>query len=134
MIEPAPEADDWVRGPDWLKAVAMIGSAAGQEFDLTQIHAGDLLRVSTAQTIYVFKIVDPVMRDALVLANREGRPQGACRIMGCTYGRSRSIKPDHLFYGGNLEFTHAEGIRTHTTTAIRAIEWLHVKQPEVEQS
>jgi len=43
--------------------------------------------------------------------------------MGCTFGRSSSIKPDHLFCGGNLELSYRlKGTAmTHRTTAIKEI-------------
>lgn len=118
-----------VRGPDYLKVLDAVNAAAGDGFDLTQIQAGDRIRVVTNKTIYTFRIVDPIMRDAVVESNRPERSYGPCRIMGCTIGLSSSIKPNHLFCGGNLEFTHTSGERTHTTTAIRAIEWLRIKPP-----
>lgn len=119
-----------VSGPDYLKVLNAVSASAGDEFDLTQIQAGDRIRIVTDKTIYSFRIVDPVMRVAVVESNRAERSYGPCRIMGCTIGLSSSIKPDHLFCGGNLEFTHKGGERTHTTTTIRAIEWLRVKSEE----
>jgi hypothetical protein len=43
--------------------------------------------------------------------------------MGCTFGRSSSIKPDHLFCGGNLELGYRlkGAAMTHRTTAIKEI-------------
>jgi hypothetical protein len=119
--------DGMVRGPDYLKALEAVNGAAGDEFDLTQLQPNDRLRIVTDKTIYTFRIVDPVMRDAVVESNRPESSYGPCRIMGCTMGLSSSIKPNHLFCGGNLEFTHKAGERTRTTTAIRVIEWLRVK-------
>jgi hypothetical protein len=122
-----PEDDGQVSGPDWLSAVDACNARVGDEFDLCQLAVGDVLRVATAKSSYTFRIVDPVMRDVLIESSRPDRPSGPGRIMGCTFGLSSSIKPDHLFCGGNLEFTHTNGERTHTTTAIRAIEWLRVR-------
>lgn len=122
-----PTPDGMVRGPDYLKVLDAVNAAAGDEFDLTQLQPNDRLRIVTDKTTYTFRIVDPVMRDAVVESNRPERSYGPCRIMGCTMGLGSSIKPNHLFCGGNLEFTHKAGERTHTTTAIRAIEWLRVK-------
>jgi hypothetical protein len=127
-----PTPEGLVRGPDWLKAVDAMNDAAGDEFDLTQIQAGDLLRVTTAKSTYTFRIIDPLMRDAVVECDRPGRNYGPCRIMGCTFGLSSSIKPNHLFCGGNLEFTHTKGERTHTTTAIRAIQWVRCRKAEAK--
>jgi len=128
MNDPLPDAAGHVRAPDWLKAVDAMNEAAGDEFDLTQLQSGDLLRVTTAKSAYTFRILDPVMRDAVVESDRPGRNYGPCRIMGCTFGLSSTIKPNHLFCGGNLQFTHTKGERTHTTTAIRAIEWLRSRK------
>lgn len=116
--------DGGVRGPDYLKILAAVDAAAGDMFDLHQLAAGDLLRIVTARTTYVFRVLDPKMRDCVVESDRPGRPTGPARIMGCTIGLSSTIKPWHLFCGGNLEFTHSNGERVHTTTAIRAIEWV----------
>jgi hypothetical protein len=129
MTDPLADAAGPLRAPDWLKAVDAMNAAAGEEFDLTQLQAGDLLRVTTAKSMYTFRILDPVMRDAVVEGDRPGRNYGPCRIMGCTFGLSSTIKPNHLFCGGNLQFTHTQGERTHTTTAIRAIEWLRSRRP-----
>lgn len=119
-----------VKAPDWLKAVDAANAATGDQFDLRQLEASDHLRVTSSHTVYTFRIVDPVMRDVVVESNREDRPSGPARIMGCTFGLSSSIKPDHLFCGGNLEFTHQNGERIHTTTAIRKVEWLRVTRDD----
>jgi hypothetical protein len=62
-------------------------------------------------------------RDAILACPQPGRPEGRVRIMGCTFGRSSSIKPDHLFCGGNLELSYRlKGVAmTHRTTAIKEI-------------
>lgn len=119
-----PNERDATGAPDYLKVLAAMTATSGDEFDLSQLLAGDRLRISTDKTTYLFRIVDPLMRDAVVESDRLDRPSGPCRIMGCTIGMSSSIKPNHLFCGGNLRFTHSAGERTHTTTAIRSIEWL----------
>lgn len=115
-----------VRAPDWLKAIVLASEEAGDEFDLTTLQAGDWLRVTTLHTVYTLRIVDPVTRDVLLSTDRADRPAGPARLMGCTFGLSSTIKPDHLFCGGNLEYTHDGGERIHTTTAIRQVEWLRV--------
>jgi hypothetical protein len=50
--------------------------------------------------------------------------------MGCTFGLSSSIKPDHLFCGGNLELSYQlDGApMTHTTTTIKEIHLRRQKQ------
>ncbi len=116
------------RAPDWLQAIDALNAELGDEFDLTELQVDDQLRVTTGSTVYTFRIVDPKMRDVTVEADRENRPSGRARIMGCVFGMGSSIKPDHLFCGGNLEFTHKEGKRTHTTTAIRKVEWMRVER------
>ncbi len=113
--------------PDYLQVLSDSCNTSGDEFDLTQLQAGDRLRIATNKTTYVFLILDPVMRDAVVESDRTDRPCGPCRIMGCTIGLSSSIKPNHLFCGGNLLFTHSGGERSHTTTTIQSIVWL--RQP-----
>jgi hypothetical protein len=108
---------------DWLLHLKSGEGSYGEEFALAQLSPGDQLRVVTQHTDYLFTIV--AARDATLSCTRSDRPRGLVRIMGCTFGRSSSIKPDHLFCGGNLEFTYQlDGVpMTHTTTAIRAIGW-----------
>jgi hypothetical protein len=108
--------------PDWLTVLRKHVEDGGAEFDLGQLQAGDLLRVVTGHTTYDFVIKEG--RDAELETDRPDRPAGPVRIMGCTFGMSSSIKPDHLFCGGNLEFTFEGGAMTHLTTAIREIDWL----------
>jgi len=128
MNRPSEEAADAgsVRAPDWLKALVLASEESGDEFDLTTLQAGDMLRVTTLHTVYTLRVVDPVTRDVILSTDRADRPAGPARLMGCTFGLSSTIKPDHLFCGGNLEFTHDEGERIHTTTAIEKVEWLRV--------
>ena len=101
----------------YLKAAAKFGD----ELDLRQLAAGDELKVITRHTEYLFKMMEN--RFASVSSARCDRPAGRVRLVGCTLGNSSSIKPDHLFCGGNLEFTyHLDGrSMTHKTTAIQAI-------------
>ena len=95
----------------------------GDEFDLNQLASGDELIVTTRHTDYGFKIISDRLAD--LSCSRADRPRAQVKIMGCTFGNSSSIKPDHLFCGGNLEFTYEiEGRRmVHKTTAIKAIYW-----------
>ena len=96
------------------------------ELDLRGIaRTGDLLRVGTRNTIYTLRLLDD--RSADLQTDRPDRPAGRVKIMGCTFGLSTTISPDHLFCGGSLEFTfQADGHRmTHTTSAIkRSIQWI----------
>jgi hypothetical protein len=102
----------------YLKSAA---AKLGDELDLGQLEAGDELKVITSHTEYLFKIMEN--RFANLSSARRDRPAGRVRLMGCTLGNSSSIKPDHLFCGGNLEFTYQLDGRsmTHKTTAIKAI-------------
>jgi hypothetical protein len=106
---------------DWIRFVKSKKGKVGDELDLSQLEPGDLLRVVTKNSEYVLKIVKD--RDADLSCAHPGRPNGRVRIMGCTFGRSSSIKPDHLFCGGNLELTyrHKGAAMTHRTTAIKEI-------------
>lgn len=107
-------------GADWAGFLHTVVNREGECFDLTQLRPGDVLQVFTEHTSYTFRLVAD--RDADLVTNRPNRPSGRARIMGCTFGLSSSIMPDHLFCGGNLEFLHDSGRQTCTTTAIRAIQ------------
>jgi serine/threonine protein kinase/TPR repeat protein len=116
---PIPEAI-----PDGFKIIAEVTDPNAAEFDLNQLLPLDRLDVTTKRTHYKFTIVSG--RDADLETNRTSRPAGRVRITGCTFGNSTAIKPDHLFYGGNLEFTYErEGTRrTHLTTSITTLRHL----------
>jgi hypothetical protein len=111
---------DWV---DWVEYVKTESKKIGDRFDLTQVQAGDVLRITTAHTAYLLRMKNS--RDGDLTTDRPDRPQGRVRIVGCTLGLSSSIMANHLFCGGSLEFTFVDGQdrMTHTTTAIRKIEW-----------
>jgi hypothetical protein len=106
---------------DLIGYLKLAAEKLGDELDLGQLEAGDELKVVTNHTEYLFKIMEN--RFASVSSARCDRPAGRIRLMGCTLGNSSSIKPDHLFCGGNLEFTYELNGRsmTHKTTAIQAI-------------
>jgi len=104
---------------DWLKHLEAHAQSAGEELDIDTLFPGDLLQVLTLHTTYAFKIVEG--RDAELLTDRSDRPSGPVRINGCTFGQSSTIKPGHLFCGGNLEFQFDNGNQIQTTTTIRAI-------------
>ena len=104
--------------------IAYLKSAAdkfGDELDLNQLAAGDELKIVTRHTEYLFKMMENGC--ANLRSARCDRPTGRVRLMGCTLRNSSSIKPDHLFCGGNLEFIYKLDGRsmTHKTTAIQAI-------------
>jgi hypothetical protein len=105
---------------DWLEYVHSEVSREGERFDLNQLQAGDVLQVFTGHTVYAFRLI--AARDALLVTNRTDRPNGRVRIMGCTMGLSSTIRPDHLWCGGNLEFLHDNGHQTCTTTTICGIQ------------
>ena len=109
---------------DWLARLQEYANSPHEQFDLTTLKPGDVLRVNTRNTLYTFRILEERM--ALMETNRENRPIGRVKIMGCTFGLSSTISPNHLFCGGNLELSllEQEVRMTHTTSAIRAIEWL----------
>ena len=106
---------------DWMQYLRSNEGKLGDELELSQLQAGDRLRVVTLNSEYCLTIVNG--REATLVCPQPGRPSGPVSIMGCTFGLSSSIKPDHLFCGGNLELTYVSKGRpmTHTTTAIKEI-------------
>jgi len=104
---------------DWLKHLGDHAQTIGKELDLDSLQPGDLLQVLTLHTIYSLKINSG--RDAELVTNRPDRPSGPVLINGCTFGQSSTIKPDHLFCGGNLEFQFDNKKQIQTTTVIREI-------------
>ena len=106
--------------PDWEEFIRRHQAAGVVELDLTTLRAGDTLLVITTHTAYTFKMLEN--SEATMSTNRADRPAGRVRINGCTFGASSSIKPDQLFCGGNLEFTHSDGREISTTTEIRALQ------------
>ncbi len=111
-------ANNW-RMNDWLKHLENHVLSAGAELDLDSLKSGDLLQVVTHHTTYTFKILQS--RDAELSTDRPDRPRGLVRINGCTFGQSSTIKPRHLFCGGNLEFQFKGGECIQTTTEIKEI-------------
>jgi hypothetical protein len=106
---------------DWVQYLRSNEGKLGDELELSQLQPGDLLRIVTLHSEYFMTIVKG--REATLVCPQPGRPAGTVSIMGCTFGLSSSIKPDHLFCGGNLELSYQlEGVSmTHTTTAIKEI-------------
>ena len=113
---------------DWVQYLKSNEGKLGDELELGQLRPGDLLRIVTLNSEYLLTIVTG--RDATLVCPQPGRPAGPVSIMGCTFGLSSSIKPDHLFCGGNLELSYQlEGVAmTHTTTAIKEIYLRRVKE------
>ncbi len=114
--------------PDWLKVITEATDANAPAIDITQLQPGDQLIVSSRKTHYKFTMITDRIADLETV--RADRPSGRVQLMGCTFGASTSIKPDQLFVGGNLEFTHVrEGVqRTHLTTSIVALRHLRRKE------
>jgi len=112
---------------DWLRYIKSKNNKLGDELDLAELRPGDLLKIATGHADYFLTVVKD--RDAVLRCSKPGRPEGPVRIMGCTFGRSSSIKPDHLFCGGNLELSYQlEGASmTHRTTTIKEIQLQRVR-------
>jgi hypothetical protein len=106
---------------DWVQYLRSNEGTLGDELELAQLQPGDLLRIVTLNSEYFLTIEKG--REATLVCPQPGRPAGPVSIMGCTFGLSSSIKPDHLFCGGNLELSyHVDGVSiTHATTAIKEI-------------
>lgn len=106
---------------DWVQYLKSNEGKLGDELELSQLQAGDVLKIATLNSEYFLTIVKG--RDATLVCPQPGRPSGPVSIRGCTFGLSSSIKPDHLFCGGNLELGYqVDGVlMTHTTTAIKEI-------------
>lgn len=107
---------------DWETFISRQAASPGDEFDLETVRPGDLLRVVTAHTRYVFRIIDG--QDAMLSCSRADRPAGQVRIAGCGYSFSTTFKPRRLFCGGHLEFTFVRGSKPtrFRTTSIQIIE------------
>ncbi|MEY2565001.1 MAG: hypothetical protein QOH88_3194 [Verrucomicrobiota bacterium] len=114
-------ANEFVSMDDWVQYLRSNEGKLGDELDLSQLQPGDLLRIVTLHSEYFLTIEKG--REATLVCPQAGRPAGPVSIMGCTFGLSSSIKPDHLFCGGNLELNYQlEGVAmTHTTTTIKEI-------------
>ena len=114
-------ANESVSMDDWVQYLRSNEGKLGEELELSQLQPGDLLRIVTLNSEYFLTIGKG--REATLICPQSGRPAGPVSIMGCTFGLSSSIKPDHLFCGGNLELSYQlEGVSmTHTTTAIKEI-------------
>lgn len=113
----APYTDEL--GLDWKGFLETHSGQGRDELPLSSIVPGDRILIKTRNTHYLF-----VCKDAELMvfhSNSSKVPSGPVRIMGCSFGLSSSIRPDALFCGGNLEFTHSNGEKTWTTSAIREI-------------
>ncbi len=117
-----------IGNPFWNRFPA----SSSEELALTAIVPGDRVVIRTRNTAYLFKWTG--VDEAEVIANDAKAPSGPVRIMGCSFGMSSSIRPDALVCGGNLEFTHAGGDKTWTTSPIEEIHLLHQSQPSTPPS
>ncbi len=108
--------------PDWLDFLQARGEAAGAELALEDLREGDLVQVRTRHTVYSLRMREG--READLHTGRGDRPAGRVRINGCTFGASSTIKPGHLFCGGNLEFQFDGGRMVHLTTEIVELRWV----------
>ena len=106
--------------PDWEEFIRRHQASGVVELELSTLQPGDTLIVVTSHTAYSLKMLG--QDEALLTTNRPDRPSGKVRINGCTFGASSSIKPNHVFCGGSLEFTHNGGHEISTTTEIRAMQ------------
>jgi hypothetical protein len=106
---------------DWEQFAYRYGESDAEEFSLSQLNPGDLLRVVTEHTNYLFTVISH--REASLQCSRSDRPSGSVRISGCGFGFSHAFKPGHLFCGGRMEFTffQNEKLTRYRTTSIRAI-------------
>jgi hypothetical protein len=116
--------------PDWKSFLKSLPESFEQEIALKAIVPGDRVLIKTRNSAYLFDWKD--VDEANVRSNDPKAPSGPVRIMGCSFGLSTSIRPDVLFCGGNLEFTHSNGEKTWTTSPIREIHLLHRSQPSTK--
>lgn len=114
-------------GLDWKMFLESLPATSEKELPLIAIVPGDRVVIRTRNTAYLFKW--KAVDEADLTANDPKAPSGPVRIMGCSFGLSSSIRPDAFFCGGNLEFTHANGDKTWTTSPIEEIHLLHQSQP-----
>jgi hypothetical protein len=106
--------------PDWESFLRQHEKDSLTELELETLRPGDHVLVLTQQTAY--RLVLRSGAEAELTTNRSDRPSGIVTINGCTFGASSSIKPGHLFCGGNLEFRPNDTRTVYTTTEIRAIQ------------
>jgi hypothetical protein len=106
---------------DWEEFAHRYGAFDTEEFSLNHLSSGDLLRVVTEHTNYVFTVINE--NEACLQSSRSDRPSGSVRIAGCGFGYSHAFKPGHLFCGGRMEFTFIRDDRRvrFRTTSIVAI-------------
>jgi hypothetical protein len=106
---------------DWEQFACRYAESDAEEFSLSQLNPGDVLRVVTEHTNYHFTVIDTC--EARLQCSRSDRPSGSVRISGCGFGFSHAFKPGHLFCGGRMEFTFFQDkkLTRYRTTSIREI-------------
>jgi hypothetical protein len=108
---------------DWKSFLESLPEPSEKELTLADLATGDRVIIKTRNTVYLFTWKSADLAD--LRSNKAKAPSGPVRIMGCSFGLSSSIRPDALFCGGNLEFTHSKGEKTWTTSPIEEIHLLH---------
>jgi len=104
---------------DWEEFAHRYGQSNAEEFSLNRLSPGDLLRVVTEHTNYLFTVIHD--SEARLQCSRSDRPSGCVTIAGCGFGFSHAFKPGHLFCGGRMEFTFLRDdkrLRFRTTTIV----------------
>jgi hypothetical protein len=106
---------------DWEQFASRYGESDTEEFSLSRLNPGDVLRVVTEHTNYLFTVASNC--EVRLQCSRADRPSGNVRISGCGFGFSHAFKPGHLFCGGRMEFTFLrnEKLTRYRTTSIQAI-------------
>ena len=118
--------------PDMLTFLQDAEKWTGDELDLGLLEVGDRLLVRTRNTNYLFVMTGT--DTAQLTSDRADRPSGPVQIQGCVFGRSKMIKPRHLFCGGGLEIMFDNGRQIFTTSAIRGIQMLKLSPPAGEKT
>jgi hypothetical protein len=108
-------------GSNWLDSAQSASDGFSAELDLDSLRAGDIVRVDTKNTKYLFEILD--RREAMLQCSRPDRPSGRALIAACGSRCSTSFKPHHLFCGERLQFTSLDGSEpvAYRTTSITGI-------------
>jgi hypothetical protein len=107
---------------DWEEFALRYGASDPEEFSLNQLGPGDVLRVVTEHTNYLFTVITD--SEARLQCSRSDRPSGSVRIAGCGFGFSHAFKPRHLFCGGCMEFTFLRDekrLRFRTTSIVAIV-------------
>jgi hypothetical protein len=107
---------------DWEEFAHRYGKSDAEEFSLNRLVPGDVLRVVTEHTNYLFTVIDD--NEACLQCSRSDRPSGSVRIAGCGFGFSHAFKPRHLFCGGRMEFTFLRDdkrLRFRTTSIVAIV-------------